>query len=200
MCIMSRSLDGSPPTRHWSLRAGLLCLCAAGVVASLPAFGQATGPRKVDSLPSTAQPANDHLAMEASDRVVPIARAGDQEGFFEGAITQDGRGLVLAFSNDPSPDLRKRLEAAAGEVPITYRRVANAASKLDAIAAQVAADQSYWSSIGVEFSSSGPDWDSNKVSISLVNYSRSFATAIEARYGPDFVTVSTESQPVAQRG
>lgn len=98
---------------------------------------------------------------------------------------------------------RSMLSTASGDlgtylglpIPITYRSVTRSPSLLEAIDAQITADQSSWATRGVSLSAWGVDPDSNTVLIKLTKYSPDAANLLTAQYG-DGVSVYPADFPV----
>jgi hypothetical protein len=102
---------------------------------------------------------------------------------------------VLAFSEEPSAELRQQLVAAAAPVRIEFRIVAHSWPKLRQVMDRLDDDLAMWEARGAQLSGCGPDWTSNKVEIGLVKYEPAIASAIEQHYRADLVQVRKEDQP-----
>lgn len=108
--------------------------------------------------------------------------------------SEDGYSLALAFAEELPEEVRQRLQVAAAPSRLEFRVVAHGMPELEEVADRVSQDWSMWDNRGAELASWGPDWDSNKVSIALVEYKPVIARAIEVHYGSDLVQVETEEQ------
>ncbi len=152
-------------------------------------------------MPADAGPSDEEMAVmsaavsAAADRTVPLAEALEPEHFFQAAVSETCRALILAFVGEPSPSVRQQLEEAARPIHVEFRRVNHGLAKLQRLSDRVHRDMALWATRGAELSSWGPTWTSNKVSIGLVKYDPDVARLIEAHYGADLVEVEPRDVP-----
>ncbi len=131
----------------------------------------------------------------AGDRTVPLAEDLAPDTFFQAAHAASGRALVLAFSEEPSAEVRQQLAAAAAPVRLEFRIVAHSWPQLRQVLDRVDNDLAMWEARGVQVSSWEPNWTSNKVDIGLVKYEPVIASTIEEHYGAGLVEVLTQDAP-----
>jgi hypothetical protein len=128
----------------------------------------------------------------------PVAQEHDSSivGY---AITASG--LQIVVSGAPSSFLTIAIAKNRTGIPVAIRVVPHSAGQLAAVQARIGSDAGYWKKRGVVISVWGPDLASDKVQITLTRYSRRAAAMLIARYGAEWVRVSSTSvtlQPLSR--
>jgi hypothetical protein len=123
----------------------------------------------------------------------PVAQEHDSSivGY---AIT--ARGLQIVVSGAPSAFLARAIAKNRTGIPVAIRVVPRSAGQLAAVQARIGSDARYWKQRGVVISVWGPDLASDKVQITLTHYSRRAAAMLIARYGAEWVRISTASATI----
>lgn len=83
-------------------------------------------------------------------------------------------------------------------VPITFHTVQNSMATLTDLTQRIAEARPTLLANGVEPTEIGPDYDSDKVEITLLHYSDAAASYLYSQYGSNHITVSTQPAQLAQ--